>query len=276
MNHRCSAILFLLVLSLAFLSPANATPVEFTREYTYHAGEADSKLTSRAITLEQIKRLLLEELGTYLISRTEVRDSQLTRDEIMTYTAGSVATIIIQERWNGSEYFMKAQLKADPDEVARAVLAVRKDQDNAAELEQLRTQTADSMKEVERLRAEIERLKKEPPADSRPIRLEKARKEYDQAVAALSARELLEKGLHLRREGRFQEAVETFSRAIELRPNLPFPYALRSQAYLRLGQKEQARKDLKQAARLGDPRAAKILRRQMNEQPPRRIPGKPY
>lgn len=275
MNHRSSAILFLLVLSLAFLSPASATPVEFTREYTYQAGEADSKLTSRAITLEQIKRLLLEELGTYLISRTEVRDSELTRDEIMTYTAGSVATIIIQERWNGAEYFMKAQLKADPDEVARAVLAVRKDQDNAAELEQLRTQTSDSLKEIEQLRAEIERLKKEPPAGSQPARLEKARKEYDQAVAALSVRELLEKGLRLRREGRFQEAVETFSRAIELRPNLPFPYALRSQAYLRLGQKEQAGKDLKQAARLGDPRSAKVLRRQMNEQPPRRIPGKP-
>ncbi|TAN60228.1 hypothetical protein EPN18_09020 [bacterium] len=40
----------------------------FIKEYTYQASEIDSKVTSRAIALEQAKRLVLEELGTYLIS----------------------------------------------------------------------------------------------------------------------------------------------------------------------------------------------------------------
>jgi hypothetical protein len=62
MNRHISLVC-LLALVIAVVTPAGAAPVEFTREYTYPAGEADSKLTCRAITLEQIKRLLLEELG---------------------------------------------------------------------------------------------------------------------------------------------------------------------------------------------------------------------
>ena len=38
-----------------------ATPVEFTKEYTYDAGEADSLLTCRTISLMEVKSLLLEE-----------------------------------------------------------------------------------------------------------------------------------------------------------------------------------------------------------------------
>jgi len=259
MKISYKAIFLFISLSMALVSMANATPVEFTREYTYHAGEADSKLTSRTIVLEQIKRLLLEELGTYLISRTEVKDSQLTKDEIMTYTAGSVATVIINEKWDGSQYSMKAQLKADPDEVARSVLAIRKNEENAIELELLRSQSADTLKEIEQLRTEIELLKKEPPAENRQKRLEKVRRDYEDAVAGLSVRDHIENGLRLRRVGKFQEAVVAFSSAVELKPKLSFPYVLRGQTYLRLRQKARAREDFQQAAKLGDRRAERAL-----------------
>lgn len=67
-------ILYFLVAS------AGAGTETFIREYTYKAGEADSKLSSRVIALEQVKRLLLEELGVFLSSRTEVRDFQLSHN----------------------------------------------------------------------------------------------------------------------------------------------------------------------------------------------------
>lgn len=75
----------LLVANLAF-----AKMVTFEKEYTYQASEIDSKVSCRAIALEQVKRLLLEELGTYVESNTEVKDFQLTKDQITTLTAGSV------------------------------------------------------------------------------------------------------------------------------------------------------------------------------------------
>jgi len=106
----------------------SAKPIKFQREYRYEASEADSKLSSRAIALEQVKRLLLEEMGTYFISETEVKNSRLTKDQVRTFTAGIVSTTIISERWDGQIYFVKAMIEADPDEVIKHIDALMKRQ----------------------------------------------------------------------------------------------------------------------------------------------------
>jgi hypothetical protein len=133
-------ILLALMMVLAGWTVAQAKPVTVTREYTYRASEADSKLTSRAIALEQVKRMLLEELGTYLVSNTEVKDSALTKDEIVTYTSGWVATVVIKELWNGEDYYLKAKITADADDVAKAVALMHEDREASAELKRLRAQ----------------------------------------------------------------------------------------------------------------------------------------
>jgi len=43
---------------------ADAEIKTFVKEYTYHAGDEDSRNSSRTIALREVKRLLLEELGT--------------------------------------------------------------------------------------------------------------------------------------------------------------------------------------------------------------------
>mgnify|MGYP001564398392 CR=1 FL=1 len=53
---------------------SSASEKVFIKEYLYHASDIDSKVSSRVIALEQVKRLLLEELGTYLLSETEVKN----------------------------------------------------------------------------------------------------------------------------------------------------------------------------------------------------------
>ncbi|MEK6599935.1 MAG: hypothetical protein AABY52_06320 [Deltaproteobacteria bacterium] len=52
------AISFLFI----FISPVYAEKVTFIKEYMYQASELDSKHSSRTISLELVKRLLLEEL----------------------------------------------------------------------------------------------------------------------------------------------------------------------------------------------------------------------
>ncbi len=91
-------VLFLTVAFLLLPVQSLAATKVFEREYTYQASEADSKLSCRVIALEQVKRLLLEELGTYLESISEVKDSVLTKDEIVILTAGVVRTGIVSER----------------------------------------------------------------------------------------------------------------------------------------------------------------------------------
>ena len=86
-------VLVLLTFVACFFLPANGGFAEtkvFLEEYTYQASEADSKLSSRVIALEQVKRLLLEKLGTYLKSETEVKNFQLTKDQIVILTPGIV------------------------------------------------------------------------------------------------------------------------------------------------------------------------------------------
>jgi len=134
----------LLVANLAF-----AKMVTFEKEYTYQASEIDSKVSCRAIALKQVTRLLLEELGTYVESNTEVKDFQLTKDQITTLTAGSVETNIIEENWDGKIYRLKASITADPREVAKSIDALRKDRQRSKDLEETRKRAREALNEIE-------------------------------------------------------------------------------------------------------------------------------
>ena len=85
-------IFICLLVSLVNVPSVYAKVMTFTKEYTYQASEADSKLTCRAIALEQVKRLLLEQLGTYLESQSEVKNFQLTKDQIATLRVCALIT----------------------------------------------------------------------------------------------------------------------------------------------------------------------------------------
>ena len=99
----------IIALALFIGTPAFAETVTFTKEYTYQASEFDSKASSRILALEQVKRLILEELGTYLISETEVKNMQLTKDQITVLTAGLVQATVLDEKWDGKTYYLKAK-----------------------------------------------------------------------------------------------------------------------------------------------------------------------
>jgi len=80
---------------------------DFIKEYTYQASELDSKNSCKAIATEELKRTLLEELGTYVESKTIVKDSQLDKDEITTLTAGIVQLVVMDEKWDGRNTGLK-------------------------------------------------------------------------------------------------------------------------------------------------------------------------
>jgi len=229
--------------------PADAAPVTVVREYTYHAGDADSKLTCRAVALEQVKRLLLEELGTYLISNTEVKDATLTKDEVITYSAGVVATVVIEERWNGEDYYMKAKITADADEVAKSVAAMKDDQEKSLELNQLRTQTGESLKEIERLRKELAEAKTSASKDD-TARVVSIQKDYNREVARLAAKDYLEQGIRQRKAGTIDKAMESFGRASASAPGWYRPYVARGATYLLENDYRNALGDVERALKL--------------------------
>ncbi len=125
-------ILFLLCSFVLNIYAENKT---FIREYYYQAGESDSKIIARSKALYEVKRLLLEELGVYMESYTNyiVEDQAgiITKDffknEIKSLSAGITETKILKENWNGIQYYIKAEIVADPTDVARKInLALEK------------------------------------------------------------------------------------------------------------------------------------------------------
>ena len=120
-------ILLTAAIILAAVVCGNAESRTFVREYYYQAGESDSKITSRTKALTEVKRLLLEEIGVYLesyINYSEEQDgdrisNQFLKKEIEQISAGITETTILEENWTGIEYYIKAEITVDPEDVVR-------------------------------------------------------------------------------------------------------------------------------------------------------------
>jgi exonuclease VII large subunit len=184
----CIVLVFISCFILNVVSVSAETKT-FIKEYTYQAGDEDSKNSCRVIALREVKRLLLEELGTYLKSETEVKNFQLTKDQIITLTAGIVGTELIEDKWDGKTYWLKAKISANPENVTKAINTLRKDREKVEELEELRKKSEELLKENERLSKELKTAMGNAQKD-----LSRA---YKQNIDNLSATEWFERGYKL-------------------------------------------------------------------------------
>jgi len=238
---------YLLVFSMSLLLSVTATSaktVTYVKEYTYQASEVDSKLSCRTIAMEQVKRLLLEELGTYLISETAVKDFQLTRDRISSLTAGIVMTVILEENWDGKIYFLKAKITTDTDELVRSIDRIRGNQEESKNWEETRKKTEEALREIEKLKKEIAEGKGEKVSQEK----------YAKAVNELNALDWFKKGYVLRYNAKNnQEAMKAFDKSIEIDPNYAKAYAGRAAIYNEWGQYQNSLRESEQAIKL-DPK----------------------
>jgi len=237
---RLQIIVGCIIWSLLFSHVAYAGLVTFEKEYHYQASEFDSKASSRTLALEQIKKLLLEEIGTYLISETEVKNFQMTKDQITTFTAGIVRTEILDEKWDGTIYYLKAKIAADPGEVAKAVDSLRQDKQKSKELEESKKKTEELTNEVEKLKIALAEK-----SDDKKLR------QYNEVVNKLGAIDWFNKGraLLFERENsnRFAEAIEALDRAIELDSSDPLAHYFRGLALLESNNNQKAVDDFTRA-----------------------------
>ena len=233
---RISLISFLFV-----LFPPNHASAElktFTKEYTHQASDLDSKISSRAIALEQAKRLLLEEIGTYLISETEVKDFQLTKDKITTLAAGIVQAQILTEKWDGKTYYLKAKMTISPQEVTKVFEGLRENNQKNRELEEMK-------KKVDQALQKIKQLQDELVAGRSP---ERKRNEYSQAVAELKAKEWIDKGVAFMNAENYESALSAFNHAVEIDPVNSWAYIDKGWALNTLGDYYQALREFNRAA----------------------------
>ena len=243
-NNSSCFILAIILSSLFLANTVSAETKTFIKEYTYQASDEDSKNSSRTIALREVKRLILEELGTYLESQTEVQNFKLTKDQIVTLTAGIVQTELIEEKWNTEnlKYWLKAKITADSSEVIKTIDSLRNDRAKVKELEELRKKSEALLKENERLTNELKTAKGNAKQETV--------KAYKQNIDNLSATEWFEKGYKSGMSGNYTDAAKAFSKAIELNPKLADAYYNRGTAYSNIGNYQQAIKDYSKAIEL--------------------------
>jgi hypothetical protein len=125
--------------------PPSANVRVVTASGEYRMGDHDTRSDAIRLAVEAAKREALEQVATYLESVTEVKNMDVTRDDIRTYTAGIVMVLDqkITTRLEGETAVIRADLTAqvDPDEVAQAITALRENESAKNELVALRSET---------------------------------------------------------------------------------------------------------------------------------------
>jgi uncharacterized membrane protein YgcG len=111
----------------------------------YQMGDHDTRADAVRLAVEAAKRQALEQVATYLESVTEMKNMDVTRDDIRTYTAGIVMVLDqkISTRLDGDTVIIHADLTAqvDPKEVAQAIETLRENESAKTELASLRAET---------------------------------------------------------------------------------------------------------------------------------------
>lgn len=149
-SYRLSAIF--LVLAIFMAAPALAEIRVVNAQAEHRMGNRDTREDAIRLATEAAKRNALEQVATYLESVTVVRDMDVTRDEIRTYTAGLVLVLNqqITTTLDGDVVVVKVDLLAqmDTDEVARAIAVFRESEDARVQLAALKQENEQLQEEL--------------------------------------------------------------------------------------------------------------------------------
>jgi hypothetical protein len=130
MNHYKCIILFLFAAILLAPSVSSAKPVNVNATGEYIMGDNDTFTEGKKLALQDAKRLVLEQVGTYIESTTEVKNGAVSSDEIKQYAAGIIKVDVVDEQRSilaSKASVVKVTVKAlvDPDDVVRQVMSLQ-------------------------------------------------------------------------------------------------------------------------------------------------------
>jgi len=114
------------VLSPTFVKPSSTKSI--TATHTYVMGDNDSKNDARRICFLEAKRKVLEKAGTFIEASSEIKNFQLSRDQITSYTAAVLSVETTTEDFSSSngQNTITMTVKADVDtaDVQRRLAAI--------------------------------------------------------------------------------------------------------------------------------------------------------
>ncbi len=105
----------------------------FNETHKYIMGDNDSKNDARRICFLEAKRKILDRAGVYIESSTEVKNYQLTKDEISAYSGALLKVGIENEEWKlvgeNMAVFLSVKAEVDTDSINKKLAEIKKDDD---------------------------------------------------------------------------------------------------------------------------------------------------
>lgn len=148
--------------------PVTDADVEFVREYNYRASEDDSRNTSRRKALDQIKIELSEEIGIYIESYLEINkivSADVARNdvshEIKTLSSNITRINILDEKWDGKTYYVRASVRTNPRQAIATLLEAIKAKSAKSEIDRLNLIIKEQETQINQSKAEAAELQKD-------------------------------------------------------------------------------------------------------------------
>jgi tetratricopeptide (TPR) repeat protein len=217
-----------LIILTVFCTAAFAEKKVVTAEGKYVMGDLDSKQNAKALALMEAKRISLEKAGTYIESISEVRDFQLTKDQINSLAAGIMSVEILKEDWkmSGENMVLILSIRAtiDTSNLDSRIAAMNEYKGSESNKE--------IMAQLESLKKELADLKTQQLTmkdKTAPQQEMKAKNET--IINKMASLDNLKEGQAALQVQNHQEAINSFKRALEIDPNLAEAYAGMSLAY---------------------------------------------
>lgn len=251
---RLILLVILLGANQVFSQTKNTTREKtFIKEYSYKASEMDSKYSCRIIAVNQIRSILLEEIGVYveteqLLKTSEVgaKFSQDFLETITTVTAGITKLNVLDEKWDGETYWLKAEITVDLDSFNESLNQLINDRQKVKELEELR-------QELDGAKNEIFSLKEEAKKNGNNNTLQQ---KYVESIKLMDSKQLNIEGYERMDKKDYKGALEIYDQVIVLDPKNDQGYFQRGNCKRELGDNNGALSDYTKAIELSNPNNA--------------------
>lgn len=154
--------------------PAQAATQTITATHTYVMGDNDSRNDARHLCFLEAKRKVLEQAGTFIQSSSEVKNFELTKDQITSYSAAILSVETIHESFdsrNGHNTLtLTVKANVDTDDTRKRLAAIASDGN-------LQKQIDEQQKKLQQLEEAIKRtntgIASATPDQARDLRKER-------------------------------------------------------------------------------------------------------
>jgi len=156
-THRVIVITVLLVV-LLYRSLAWSGTKGIVAEGVYNMGDGETPLVAEKRALLQAKRVALEEAGTYIMSYAQLKNSNLTEDEVQVIASGIMEVEVLGRKrtivGGGIRFWIKIKAKVTTDKLEEMVRKL-KDRSLVEDYKKIKDEYTKLDKEMEQIKKQL-------------------------------------------------------------------------------------------------------------------------